>query len=113
MDSHARKKLAAVEVVLRKGREPHSRRYRVALLHEVASLIDLGQESADGDVVGGYAVHPCQFSFGFINPEVAAHLRQDGRRPRSRSVTGIRLHPELGEKAVPAWFVRHPRIDKC
>src|ERR1700719_3800395 len=81
VDGEARNQFAAVEIVLRKAREPQPRLKFVALLHEVAALVDFSQKQPDGNVFGDVAFDASKFAGGLIDPHKAAPLEEDGAEP--------------------------------
>lgn len=107
----AGEKLAAVEIVLREGREPEAGSGFVTLLHEMAAFVDFGEEEADGNVVGDFAFDAGELAGGFVDPDGAVDFGEEGGGAGGgfeggvgehgvfeEGASGARLGAEIGEE---------------
>src|SRR5258708_24088723 len=74
VNGEAGKYFAAVEIVLRKADEPQPAPKFVALLHEVAALINFSHKQAHGNVVAYFAFDSGTFAGSFPDPNKTMYL---------------------------------------
>src|SRR5437016_14343998 len=77
MDGETVEDFAAVEIVLRKAGQPQPGQKFIALLHEVAALVDFSQKQADRNVFGNFSFDASQFTGRLLDPYKATHFRED------------------------------------
>src|SRR6266446_4307848 len=78
VNGKAGKYFAAVEIVLRKTDEPQPGPKFIALLHEVASLVNFPEKQAHGNVLGDFAFDAGKFAGSFVDPNKTTHLGEHG-----------------------------------
>src|SRR6266446_4415387 len=102
VDRKTREEFAAVKIVLRKTREPKSRRDFVALLHEMAAFVNFAEKQADGNVFGNFAFDTRKLLRIFIYPDESANFGVNGSEARGGLEGRVGFHPVLGKHAVRA-----------
>src|ERR1700674_263585 len=100
VNGKTREEFAAVEIILRKTREPKSGRDFVALLHEMAAFVNLAKKQADGDVFGDFAFDARELFGLFIHPDESANFGVNGSEARGGFEGRGGFHPVLGKQAV-------------
>src|SRR4029077_19226546 len=102
VQGEAGKQFSAVEIVLRKAGGPQPGWKLVALLHEVAALVDFSQKQADGNVLGDVALDAGKLAAGFVYPDKPAHFGKDGSETCSGLEGRVGIHFIFGERALAA-----------
>src|SRR6266849_6266195 len=117
VNGKTREEFAAVEIVLRKTREPESRRDFVALLHEMAAFVNLAKKQADGNVFGDFAFDPREFFGLFIHPDESANFGVNGSEARGGFEGRVGFHTVLRKHAFRARLAsdqgKKKRVARC
>src|SRR5258708_18930886 len=102
VNGEAGKYFAAVELGGQKAEEPQPGPKFVALLHEVAALINFSQKQAHGNVVGYFAFDAGKCAGSFIDPNKTMYLGKNCREARRGFECRVWIHFIFGKCAVAA-----------
>src|SRR6267154_2037412 len=100
VNGEAGKYFAAVEIVLRKADQPQPGPNFIALLHEVAALVNFSQKQAYCNVIGDFPFDAGKFARSFIDPNKTMYLGKNCREARRGFECRVRIHFVFGECSV-------------
>src|ERR1700736_3532168 len=112
MERKAHQKFSPVEVVLRKQRLPHARRDLRALLQKMASLVNLGEKNAQGDIVDHLPFDAYEVRRLLIDPHRAPHSGVYKGHARSGFKARIRVDMVFQRGAPATIFASDKRKHK-